>query len=196
MKRHFRIHSPSEGRVPLVVVVLRVECGMPPLTVTARVLWRRRWRQSPRPGDRQGALPVFGVRLVTGVDATRVTSHSEKELAAPKYKRGLDFQPILAFAGHGAGGTGAALAGILRPSDASSSTATDHFAVTELAWPGWIPDRVTESWYAPTQPPARRPSPTSNWPTEGFPRFLTGTTRVAQPKHFAWGSSPPPSCPA
>jgi hypothetical protein len=34
------------------------------------------------------------------IDATLVASHSEKELAAPNYKRGFGFHPILAFADH------------------------------------------------------------------------------------------------
>ncbi len=80
-----------------------------------------------------GALPEVGDRLIVDLDATLVASHSEKKLAAPNYKRGFGFHPILAFAGHGTGGTGAPLAAILRPGNAGSNTATDHAAVTELA---------------------------------------------------------------
>ena len=80
-----------------------------------------------------GALPEVGDRLIVDLDATLVASHSEKELAAPNYKRGFGFHPILAFADHGTGGTGAPMAGILRPGNAGSNTATDHIAVTELA---------------------------------------------------------------
>ena len=79
-----------------------------------------------------GALPEVGDRLIVDLDATLVASHSEKELAAPNYKRGFGFHPILAFADHGTAGTGAPLAGILRPGNAGSNTSTDHIAVTEL----------------------------------------------------------------
>ena len=79
-----------------------------------------------------GALPETGP-LVVDNDATLVRSHSEKELAAPTFKRGFGFHPILAFADHGTGGTGAPLAGILRPGNAGSNTAADHITVTDLA---------------------------------------------------------------
>ena len=61
-----------------------------------------------------GALPAVDGHVIVDIDATLVTSHSEKELAAPTFKRGFGFHPILAFADHGAGGTGAPLATILR----------------------------------------------------------------------------------
>ena len=80
-----------------------------------------------------GALPLVDGHVIVNIDATLVASHSEKELAAPNYKRGFGFHPILAFADHGAGGTGTPLAAILRPGNAGSNTATDHVAVTALA---------------------------------------------------------------
>ena len=80
-----------------------------------------------------GALPLVDGHVIVDIDATLVASHSEKELAAPNYKRGFGFHPILAFADHGAGGTGTPLAAILRPGNAGSNTATDHVAVTALA---------------------------------------------------------------
>lgn len=40
------------------------------------------------------------------LDATLVTSHSEKEQAAPTFKRGFGFHPVLAFVDHGSTGTG------------------------------------------------------------------------------------------
>ena len=59
------------------------------------------------------------------IDATLVGSHSEKEHAAPTYKRGFGFHPLLAYLD----ATGEALAGVLRPGNAGSGTATDHIAV-------------------------------------------------------------------
>ena len=53
--------------------------------------------------------------IVIDLDATLVTAHSEKELAAPNYKRGFGFHPIGAWVDHGEDGTGEALSMILRP---------------------------------------------------------------------------------
>ena len=83
--------------------------------------------------------------IVIDLDATLVTAHSEKELAAPNYKRGFGFHPIGAWVDHGRDGTGEALSMILRPGNAGSNTAADHIAVTQQAlaqlpdvggWPG------------------------------------------------------------
>jgi hypothetical protein len=69
-----------------------------------------------------GADPGF---YVIDMDATLVTSHSEKEQAAPTYKRGFGFHPLVAYLD----ATGEALAGLLRPGNAGSGTATDHITV-------------------------------------------------------------------
>jgi len=71
--------------------------------------------------------------LVIDLDATLVTSHSEKEAAAPTFKRGFGFHPLCAFVDHGAEGTGEMIAVALRPGNAGSNTATDHIAVTRAA---------------------------------------------------------------
>lgn len=42
--------------------------------------------------------------LIVDLDATLVGSHSEKECAAPTYKRGFGFHPLCAFVDHGAAG--------------------------------------------------------------------------------------------
>lgn len=73
-----------------------------------------------------GADPGF---YVVDVDATLVTSHSEKEGAAPNYKRGFGFHPLLAFLD----ATGEALGGILRSGNAGSNTAEDHVALLGMA---------------------------------------------------------------
>jgi hypothetical protein len=44
--------------------------------------------------------------LVIDVDATLVTAHSEKEQAAPTFKRGFGFHPLCAFLDHGPGAPG------------------------------------------------------------------------------------------
>ena len=89
--------------------------------------------------------PVGAGPVVVDLDATLVTSHSEKEGAAPNYKRGFGFHPLLAFADHGPGGTGEPLAAMLRPGNAGSGTATDHIAVLDAAiaqLPEPVRDRV------------------------------------------------------
>ena len=73
-----------------------------------------------------GADPGFHV---IDIDATLIGSHSDKEHAAPTYKRGFGFHPLLAYLD----GTGEALAGLLRPGNAGSGTATDHVAVLDDA---------------------------------------------------------------
>ena len=58
---------------------------------------------------------------------------SEKEQAAPTWKKTYGFHPLAAFADHGAGAAGEALAIALRPGNAGSSTASEHIEVTRLA---------------------------------------------------------------
>ena len=68
-------------------------------------------------------------RTILDIDATLLTSHSEKEGAAGTYKRGFGFHPLLCFEA----ATGEALAGILRPGNAGSNTAADHIEVLDRA---------------------------------------------------------------
>ena len=68
--------------------------------------------------------------LAVDLDASSVTAHSEKELASPTYKRGFGFHPLLAFADHGAQGTGESLTVMLRTGRAGANTAGDHIKVT------------------------------------------------------------------
>ena len=73
-----------------------------------------------------GADPGF---YVLDFDGTLVGSHSEKEGAAPTYKRGFGFHPLLCFLD----ATGEALAAILRPGNAGSNTTADHVRLLDLA---------------------------------------------------------------
>lgn len=73
-----------------------------------------------------GADPGF---YVIDFDGTLVTAHSEKQGAAPTYKRGFGFHPLLAYLD----ATGEALAGKLRPGNAGSNTAVDHVEVLDAA---------------------------------------------------------------
>jgi len=71
--------------------------------------------------------------LVIDLDATLITAHSDKENAAPTFKRGYGFHPLCAFLDHGAEGTGEPLAMLLRPGNAGSNTAADHEQVVKDA---------------------------------------------------------------
>jgi DDE family transposase len=71
--------------------------------------------------------------LVIDIDATLVTSHSEKEQAAPTFKRGFGHHPLCSFLDHGPEGSGEPLAVMLRAGNAGSNTAADHIAITKQA---------------------------------------------------------------
>ena len=73
------------------------------------------------------------VPLVIDVDATLVTAHSEKESAAPTFKRGFGFHPLWAFCDHGPEGTGEPLSFLLRAGNAGSNTVADHKTVIRAA---------------------------------------------------------------
>jgi hypothetical protein len=70
---------------------------------------------------------------VIDVDATLVTAHSEKEQAAPTFRRGFGFHPLCAFVDHGTEGTGEPLAVLLRAGNAGSNTVADHVTVIRAA---------------------------------------------------------------
>ena len=74
----------------------------------------------------QGARPE---RITLDIDATLVTSHSDKDGAAGTYKGGYGFHPLLCYLDE----TGEALAGLLRPGNAGANTATDHVEVLSRA---------------------------------------------------------------
>ncbi|MFJ1595314.1 IS1380 family transposase [Kitasatospora albolonga] len=73
--------------------------------------------------------------LVLDIDATLITCHSEKDQAAPTYKGGFGFHPLLCFLAN----TGEGLSGRLRPGNAGANTAADHIAVLDDAL-AQIPD--------------------------------------------------------
>jgi hypothetical protein len=73
-----------------------------------------------------GARPTT---ITLNIDATLVSAHSDKELAAGNYKHGYGFHPLGCWLDE----TGEALAAILRPGNAGSNTAEDHFTVLGLA---------------------------------------------------------------
>ena len=78
------------------------------------------------PGGDGSLIPV-------DIDATIVIAHSDKEKAAPTWKRTFGFHPLAAFADHGAGAAGEALAILLRAGNAGSDTAAEHIETARLA---------------------------------------------------------------
>lgn len=80
-----------------------------------------RWRAWER-----GAKPE---RVVLDLDATLITSHSDKQQAAGNYKGGYGFYPMLCYLD----GSQEALAGILCPGNAGANTAADQIDCLERA---------------------------------------------------------------
>jgi hypothetical protein len=74
-----------------------------------------------------------GALVPVDIDATIVTAHSDKQQAAPTWKKTYGFHPLTVFADHGREGSGEPLAIMLRPGNAGSNTAADHIAATRLA---------------------------------------------------------------
>lgn len=95
---------------------------------TARACARARvWaRQRPVGGP-------AGSQVIIDLDATLVSAHSDKERAAPTFKYGFGFHPMLSFVDHGEAGSGEVLAGLLRPGSAGSNSAADHISVLDAA---------------------------------------------------------------
>jgi hypothetical protein len=67
--------------------------------------------------------------LVIDLDASIVVCHSEKEQAAPTFKKTFGYHPMLAFCDN----TGEFLAAALRRGNAGSNTAADHITVFDAA---------------------------------------------------------------
>src|SRR5829696_2850198 len=78
----------------------------------------RAWDAGARPGE-----------LILDIDASLLTTHSEKQGAAGNYKGGFGFHPLLCYLAE----TGEPLAAVLRPGNAAAHTAADHFEVLQLA---------------------------------------------------------------
>jgi hypothetical protein len=110
------------------------------LDLARRAARQAAWRAGAAPaavGD-----PAAGP-LCIDLDATLVTSHSDKESTAGTYKRGYGFHPLLAYLDRG-DGTGEGLAGLLRPGNAGANTAADHIDVFESAL-AQLPDLPEET---------------------------------------------------
>ena len=110
--------------------------------------------------------PIQDGKVVIDLDATLVTAHSEKESATRTWKKTFGFHPLLAYADHGAGGTGEPVADLLRPGNAGSNTAADHIEVSTPRWRSSprtcanpTSTDIGRCWCAPMPPVPRTPSP-------------------------------------
>ena len=126
----------SEATVSRTITALAadVETVLPAIAAARREVRGRVWALA---GE---ASPLHGVSeanpLVIDLDATIVISHSEKEAAAPTFKKTFGHHPLLAFLDHGGGGSGEPLAALLRPGNAGSNTAVDHEPTRATPPPG------------------------------------------------------------
>ncbi|MEU5720197.1 IS1380 family transposase, partial [Streptomyces sp. NPDC020403] len=95
---------------------------------SARAQARQRvWQLADR------AAPDAGGTVTIDLDGVLVIAHSDKEDAAPTWKRTYGHHPLMAFVDHGPGGTGEPVAALLRPGNAGSNTAADHITTAQLA---------------------------------------------------------------
>ena len=74
------------------------------------------------------AEPPRGL-MIWDFDSTLVTSHAEKEDAAPTYKHGFGFNPLAVFCDN----TNETLAAMLRPGNAAPNDTDDHLELLECA---------------------------------------------------------------
>jgi hypothetical protein len=86
--------------------------------------------------------------LIIDTDATLITAHSDKEQAAPTFKRGFGFHPLWSFLDHGQAGTGEPLSCLLRKGNAGSNTGADHIANARAASTPFVstPTRRPSGW--------------------------------------------------
>src|SRR5579862_7362109 len=93
--------------------------------------WAGEALEDARRAAREAAWSAGGApeTLTLDVDATLVTAHSDKEDAAPNYKHGFGFHPMLVFLDE----SEEVLAGLLRPGNAGANDAADHVVVLERA---------------------------------------------------------------
>ena len=124
---HLRLQGDLFGSVPSDTTVFRTfhEIGSSTrkeLSTSLALVREKVWDEA---GLTTGSDPV-----ILDIDASLVEIHSEnKEGAAPHFKGGYGFHPMLCFAD----ATGEALSGVLRPGNAGANTVADHVTVLDDA---------------------------------------------------------------
>ena len=143
------VHDPGKIMVDLAVCVALggrclsdvalLRCRADHVEAVEAVVNRARTVARQRAWALAGAdAPTAGISaahpLVIDVDATLVDVHSEKEGAAPTFKKGFGYHPLTAWIDHGTGQGGGECAVImLRPGNAGSNTAADHVEIIRRA---------------------------------------------------------------
>ncbi|QKW20288.1 IS1380 family transposase [Kitasatospora sp. NA04385] len=79
------------------------------------------------------AAPNAGGEVVVDIDGVLVLAHSEKQDATATWKKTFGHPPLVAFVDHGRPGSGEPVAGLLRPGNAGSNTATHHIETARLS---------------------------------------------------------------
>lgn len=93
------------------------------------IVWAQRAELTGQPFPPARAAGQVVAGLVIDLDASIVICHSEKEQAAPTFKKTFGYHPMLAFCDN----TGEFLAAQLRRGNAGSNTAADHITVLDAA---------------------------------------------------------------
>src|SRR5437660_3118182 len=122
-----RLQADVFGAVASVPTAFRVVDAIDDTLLAAMRAARSRVRRSVWGA---GLNPVTEHGYVTlDFDATLLDAHSDKQYAAPTYKKGYGFFPLGAWLDN----TSEALAGVLRPGNAGANTAADQTEVLERA---------------------------------------------------------------
>jgi len=135
------------------------------LRIARRTARERAWDAGAEPEG-----PLF-----IDLDPTLIEAGSEKEGAAPTFKKGFGFHPILAFLDRPADPCGGEpLAGLLRPGNAGANTVVDQIEVAEEALEQ-LPSRVaTDSEIVLRFDSAGATHGLLDWAREGRIRFSVG----------------------
>ncbi|GHH28434.1 hypothetical protein Srubr_38550 [Streptomyces rubradiris] len=80
------------------------------------------------------AAPDTGGQVTVDLEGVTVLAHSEKRDAAATWKKSFGHHPLMGFVGHGRGGSGEPVTGLLRPGSAGSNTAA-RLALAQLPNP-------------------------------------------------------------
>lgn len=145
------------------------------LRMARRVARERAWDAGAEPGEG----PLF-----IDLDPTLIEAGSEKEGAAPTFKKGFGFHPMLAFLdrpGDPCGGE--PLAGLLRPGNAGANTVADQIEVAEEALEQLPAEHAADSEIVLRFDSAGATHGLLDWAREGGIRFSVGfdlTERVRE----------------
>ncbi len=123
-----RAESGLAGPVASDPVVSRLVTALADTPRALRAIRKARAAARERAWARAGERTpgADGTLIPVDIDATIVIAHSDKEKAAPTWKKTFGFHPLAAFADHGTAAAGEALAIMLRPGNAGSNTAAEH----------------------------------------------------------------------